>query len=119
MVSVLACDVQGFFDNVGHKHLAHELKRIGLPLPLQEWALSFVTDQQVAMSFDGFCGPMALKPNHGIPQGSPCSPILAELFAASALTCLGPDDASIKAYVDDHLLVTSSPSVLANVACLQ
>ena len=26
VVSVLACDVQGFFDNVGHKHLAHELK---------------------------------------------------------------------------------------------
>ena len=42
--SVLACDVQGFFDNVGHTYLVHELKQLGLPLPLQEWALSFVTD---------------------------------------------------------------------------
>ena len=59
------------------------------------------------MSFDGFCGPMEGKPNHGIPQGSPCSPILAELFAATALSCLSPDDASIKAYVDDHLVEVS------------
>ena len=102
--SVLACDVQGFFDNVGHQHLKHTLQQLGLPVPLQEWVSSFVAQRSVAISFDGFCGPLALKPDHGVPQGSPVSPILAELFASSALTCLQNSPTRLKAYVDDHLL---------------
>ena len=33
--SVLACDVQGFFNNVGHQHLTHTLRQLGLPIPIQ------------------------------------------------------------------------------------
>ena len=58
--SVLACDVQGFFDNVGHAHLHSNLAKMGIPLPLQAWVTSFVSNWFVAISFDGFCGPMVL-----------------------------------------------------------
>ena len=114
--SVLACDIQGFFDNVGHAHLQSNLAKMGIPLPLQAWVTSFVSNRFVAISFDGFCGPMAPKPDHGVPQGSPVSPILAELFASSALSIFEGSDLLIKlkAYVDDHLLGTTGKSVLAN-----
>ena len=52
--SVLACDVQGFFDNVGHAHLHTNLAKMGIPLPLQAWVTSFVSNRFVAISFDGF-----------------------------------------------------------------
>ena len=46
---------------------------------------------------------MALKPDHGVPQGSLVSPILAELFASLALTCVQNTPTRLMAYVDDHL----------------
>ena len=63
---------------------------------------------------------MAPKPDHGVPQGSPVSPILAELFASSALSLFEGSDLLIKlkAYVDDHLLGTAGESDLANCHCL-
>lgn len=121
VVTVLACDVQGFFDNVGHPHLLAALRRLRLPLPLQKWVASFISDRSIAVSFDGFCGPFAPKPDHGVPQGSPVSPILAELFASSALTLFSStaDQVHLRAYVDDHLLSTSSKSVGQNIRVLQ
>ena len=62
---------------------------------------------------------MALKPDHGVPQGSPVSPILAELFASLALTCVQNTPTRLMAYVDDHLLGTSSRSVETNAKRLQ
>ena len=117
--SVLACDVQGFFDNVGHQHLSHTMRQLGLPVPIQGWVSSFVAERSVAISFDGFCGPLALKPNHGVPQGSPVSPILAELFASSALTSLQGTSTQLLAYVDDHLLGAEGDSVVSNADQLQ
>ena len=117
--SILACDVQGFFDNVGHHHLRQALLKLQLPTELVNWTMSFVSNRAVAISFDGYCGPARPKPDHGIPQGSPVSPILAQLFAGSALTLFDGTDITLRAFVDDHLLGCSSPSVLANTVKLQ
>ena len=89
---------------------------MGIPLPLQAWVTSFVSNRFVAISFDGFCGPMAPKPDHGVPQGSPVSPILSDLFASSVLSIFDGSDLLIKlkAYFNDHLLGTAGESVLAN-----
>ena len=62
---------------------------------------------------------MAPKPNHGVLQGSPVSPILAELFASSALTALQGTSTQLLAYVDDHLLGTEGDSVASNADQLQ
>ena len=40
-----------------------------------------MTEQQVAMSFDGTTLPSVHKPDFGMPQGSTISPILATIFA--------------------------------------
>ena len=52
-------------------------------------------------------------------QGSPVSPILAELFASSALTSLQGTSTQLLAYVDDHLLGAEGNSVTSNADQLQ
>lgn len=113
VVSILAVDIAGFFPAVQHQDLIHELERIKTPRNELNWVKSFLTDRTVSICFDGYEGPEEKIPNVGVPQGSPISPILAAIFAAPALKAVdGPTDA--EAYVDDHMLITGSPSFEEN-----
>lgn len=85
MCSVLAVDIQGFFDSV-HPHLLHQqLVELQCLPDMADWCLSFMTDWQVAVAFDGTTLPTTPKPNFGTPQGSPVSPILSTIFAGMVL----------------------------------
>lgn len=121
VTTALAVDVAGFFPSVQHPRLLAVLTELGFPPLIVSWVLSFVSDHRVALSFDGFTDTLTPIPNMGVPQGSPISPILSALFATSLLTSLQVSDplVFVRAYVDDHLLTTSSSSIATNVVHLE
>lgn len=94
-------DVSGFFPSVQHHILQHELKKLRLPDNIIRWCMSFLSNRTVTLSFDGFTAQPVAVPNLGVPQGSPISPILANLYAAPCLQSI-PDNLSTRAFVDDH-----------------
>ena len=118
-VSVLCCDVKGFFDNVTLHPLQTSLSNMGLAPHLVRWITSFTSKCKVRIAFDRYTHPSLDKPNRGVPQGSPISPILAELFVASTLQLFpSGHPVRLRAYVNDHTLSTASTLLAENEARL-
>ena len=105
--SMLLFDIQGFFDNIHVKRLCHLFALFGFPPSLCDWLRSFLSDRQVRIQVNAFLS-NATSLSHGIPQGSPISPILSAIYTAplllSSQQILGRD---IYMYVDDGAIVTT------------
>ena len=105
--SMLLFDIQGFFDNVHVERLCHLFALFGFPPSLCDWLRSFLSDRQVRIQVNSFLSDAAPL-SHGIPQGSPISPILSAIYTAPLLFSLqqtiGRD---IYMYVDDGAIVTT------------
>jgi len=77
-------DIQGFFDNISIPRLIRLCTDLGFPVAMCNWLSSFLHDRLVRLSFNGFSSnPITL--DHGIPQGSPLSPILSTIFTSPLL----------------------------------
>ena len=82
--SMLAIDIKGFFDHVNHDRLIYIIWRMGFPLPLVKWVKSFLTGRSASLRMDGEYSenrPIDI----GIPQGSPCSPVLSVIYSSEVL----------------------------------
>lgn len=133
VTSVLMFDISGYFDNVNHNRLIHEMRRKRIPLQLVKWTASFLTDRQAAICLDGIRGEM--EPiSTGIPQGSPASPVISNIYAAPLLERIKqgerhlaplfvlpdkPTNPTLSMFVDDGKLTVSSLSLDTNVRILQ
>ncbi|KAI5117262.1 hypothetical protein M0805_009930 [Coniferiporia weirii] len=104
--SILAVDIQGFFDSVHPQLLHQQLLTMGCLPNMADWCLSFMTGCKVAISFDGMTTPLTPKPDLSTPQGSLASPILLTIFAGLVLRRFQWHGCKLLAYVDDHLIVT-------------
>ena len=62
-VSVLCCDVKGFFDNVTLHPLQTSLSNMGLAPHLIRWITSFTSNRKVCIAFDGYTHSSLDKPN--------------------------------------------------------
>jgi len=126
VASVLAIDVKGFFDKVNHQRMAHVLWEMGFPLSIVKWVQSFLADRQAALRLDDQLDPM--QPiDFGIPQGSPCSPVLSIIYGAEPLQRILKDEnlktttnipLSPYSYIDDIVLAAFSNSLSDNVETL-
>ncbi|KAI5116593.1 hypothetical protein M0805_002345 [Coniferiporia weirii] len=112
--SILAVDIQGFFNSVHPALLHQQLVSMGCPLNMVDWCLSFMMGWSISISFDGTTLPSAPKPNLGTPQGSPVSPILSTIFTGLAIRRFQQPSCNLLAYVDDHLIVTVGPNIASN-----
>ena len=105
--SMLLFDIQGFFDNIHVDRLCHLFALFGFPPSLCDWLHSFLSDRQVRIQVNAFLSDAAPL-SHGIPQGSPISPILSAIYTAPLLfslqQTLGRD---VYMYVDDGAIVTT------------
>ena len=127
VASFLAIDIKGFFDNVNHRRMVKVLWEAGFPLPVVRWVESFLSDRSASIRLDDFSSPMS-PIDIGIPQGSPCSPVLSVLYSA-ALIALVQDHGflhspisiptSPRSYVDDLGLLVISDSLVDNVTTLR
>lgn len=83
-VTILACDIAQAFPSVPTKGLARELRKQGVEEEVGRWVESFLTGRKAKMRFDGEEGEWRDVEN-GIPQGSPVSPVLFNLYISSLL----------------------------------
>ena len=105
--SLLLFDIQGFFDNIHVERLCYLFSLFGFPPSLCDWLRSFLSDRQVHIQVNSFLSD-ATSLSHGIPQGSPISPILSAIYTAPLL--LSSQQApgrDIYMYVDDGTIVTT------------
>jgi len=123
--SALAVDIKGFFDNVNHARLTKVIHEMGFPHPITRWVRSFLSERKAATRFnDEISDTRDL--DTGIPQGSPCSPVLSMIYAAEVFLDVHAADihtpAEIpvdpKGYIDDMLLQAFSKSASENVTTL-
>jgi Reverse transcriptase (RNA-dependent DNA polymerase) len=72
-------DVKGAFDYVVKERLLQRMNKLEIPQFLINWTESFLTNRQAQLIIDGFT--CSLKDtNSGVPQGSPVSPILFNIY---------------------------------------
>src|SRR6266480_3389130 len=79
VVSMLTLGVQGALDTVLPGLLIRRLQDQKWPCNIQKWVASFLTDRSATIKLDGISGNTLLL-SHGLPQGSPASPILFMLY---------------------------------------
>jgi hypothetical protein len=106
---VIFFDILGFFNNLNMDCLVHIITNLGFPATTCAWVRSFLTDQTVHLTFNGFTLEVVTI-SHGTPQGSPLSPILSTLYTSPLLKlviCMWSLH-SLNIYVNDGAIVTTS-----------
>lgn len=113
--TLIAMDVQGYFNNIRHEDINARLEEMGAPACFTDWVMSFVGQRRVAVSFDGYTGPLLEKPDLGVLQGSPLSPILLIFTTSKALLTYRNNVLGFKVnalgYMDDYTAGVASDSV--------
>ena len=107
--AVILFDISGFFDNLNVDRLVHIITSLGFPPSICKWLRSFLTDRTVRMTFNGFTSdPTTIS--HGIPQGSPLSPILSALYTSPLLKLVNRTWSlrGLNTYVDDGAIIATS-----------
>lgn len=115
VASVLSLDMAGAYDHAVHSRLLSILRQKGLPEWMVEWTQSFLTDRQTTLRLGSYTSEL-FPVLHGIPQGSPISPILF-LFYNSELVDEPNNlamNASTGGFVDDVNILVYSKSVGEN-----
>ena len=79
IVGALLMDVASAFPSVARGCLLRKMRRAGVDEDLVRWTDSFMRDRSAVMSVDGQDGP-AQEVTTGLPQGSPVSPVLFNLY---------------------------------------
>lgn len=92
-------DIESFFDTIDHDRLQEHLVDTGVPDDVMDLILRFVK----ATHFDGSA---SLRPTAGVPQGSPLSPMLANLYLNRFDHALEETHPRFVRYADDLVLLT-------------
>lgn len=92
-------DFEKFFDSMDHTLLADRLTSLGVPEEVQELVMRFVR----APRFDGSA---TYHPRAGVPQGSPLSPVLANLYLNPFDHALEETHPRFVRYADDVVVLT-------------
>lgn len=120
-VSMVLLDVAGAYDNVSHRRLLANMKKLGLGA-LVPWVLAFLSNRSTRIKLPGYLSEAFPTPT-GIPQGSTLSPILFLLFNTPLVqTCTkirGNGRTEAFGWVDDVAIIAISHNYYTNVQLLQ
>lgn len=101
VASLLLLDVSGAFDNISHRRLLHNLRKMRVDEKTVRWIASFLGERQTELCIDGFQSE-PYKLTTGEPQGSPLSPILYLFYNADLLErCCQAQDTAATGFIDD------------------
>jgi hypothetical protein len=100
----LLFDIKGFFDNVHKDRLAAIMANLGFLTGMVKWALSFLSERRVILSFNGEEN-VERDQLVGTPQGSLVLPVLLAIYT-SPLLCkpMAADGCTLGMYVDDRII---------------
>ena len=99
---VVDADITGYFDNIHHGRL---LARLGEREDLEDRALGILKQWVEAEEWDG---KRVVKVKRGISQGSPISPLLANLYLTPLDVELSKGDQRLVRYSDDFVILCRS-----------
>ncbi|MFH4665048.1 CRISPR-associated endonuclease Cas1 [Vibrio cidicii] len=100
---VLDADIKGYFDHICHRQLASILAKY---LP-EDWVADILT-LLLAQQTNHTTLSFGIEPGRGIPQGSPLSPLLANLYLDGFDEALLDRGEQIIRYADDFVVLVSS-----------
>lgn len=100
-------DIQSAFDSIQPGRLFVRLREQGWPSAYANWAASFASHRKARLRVDEYVGDFLDIP-HGLPQGSPASPILFLLFLEPLFKLGFPTFG----YVDDVAILSVSKSLV-------
>lgn len=123
IVTIMALDMSGAYDNVNRQKLIEILRDKGVPPWIIHFVESFLSDGSTILHMPGLVTskfPLGI----GIPQGSPVSPILFLLFTTPLLAEAekardGKVNVHSFAFVDDMYLISESRSIRLNCNFLE
>lgn len=100
---VVDADIRLFFDSVSFELLEREIVRSGEPA----WVLSMISEWLRVPAWDG---KRLRHRKKGLPQGSPISPLLANIFLLPLDRALAAGDAKLVRYADDFVILAETRS---------
>jgi len=117
--SALLRDVMGAFDKVLHGRLVAIMTEGEFPPYLVDWVQSYLSGRSIRIT-DGAASENQFTPvTVGIPQGSPLSPFLFNVYSSQLFSFPARHRTDLKvSYVDDFALVVKSNSWLENARIL-
>lgn len=108
MVGAIFADVKSAFPLVHHPQMLHTLEMQGFPPQLTNFISSFLSQRLTYLSFNGF-NSKNFPLTHGLPQGSPLSPLLYLLYNNSFLCISDTHKLSTSlGFVDEVVLITAA-----------
>lgn len=117
-LSVATFDIKGAFDAVLPNRMAHRMLDQGWPPHVVRWTLSFLSGRTAAIRHDGAVDEPKELPG-SLPQGSPVSPVLFQLFMQPLFAARTPLALRRAGYADDGRLSAEGPTLDGNVAVLE
>ena len=118
-ISIATFDVKGGFDTVLPNRLLHCLQDQKWPTHVICWVRSFLSKRKAALRIDGHTTEHFPLPG-SLPQGSPVSPILFQLFLQPLFAARpAPDTFKRRGYADDGRITAHGPSPSTNCLVLE
>lgn len=121
--AALLLDIRKAFDSVWHKGLLYKLKRINLPDHLIHIVKSFLLNRQLQVKINNNIS-MLFSASQGVPQGSPLSPLLYNIFCYDMHVFRTPTlnsnhPAYVLQYADDTALLAHGKSLQKTISKVQ
>ena len=109
MLLLALLDLSKAYDTVSRPLLLHKLKNLGVHSNMLQFLKHFLGERQATVRYRTATSNMHSFQN-GVPQGSPLSPLLFNIYTAQALSDSGEN---VAAYADDLAVWTTAPTVAA------
>ena len=103
VTSAVFLDVEKAFDQVWHAGLLHKMKKFGIDQNLLRWINSFLCERSISIKIKDIKSDF-FSPKHGVPQGSPLSPILFTIYVSDIPQPENVQTTTLSQFADDIAL---------------
>lgn len=122
--AILFLDINKAFDTVWHQGLLYKMDKMGIPTPYLKIIDEYLRDRILSIKINNATS-FLFSPLQGVPQGSPISPTLYNIYCYDIYPPTNPDtnntypDNYILQYADDTTLISHGKNLQTAVKSLQ